>query len=98
MKLVIFISALMLTTQAQGWQFPKVGAEGAIEEMHQHEWLEKHKLAAVSHETKFSTGTNYRAIDGQNDVIIVSDARTGLPDEFIEIPNKPKMREIYNGR
>lgn len=106
MKLIFFIACLLaciVSGSAEAWQFPKVGAEGAIEEMHQHEWLEAHKgqiytnSALSIHVQNKYIETGVKPIDGAEDSIQISDARTGLPAEYIEIPKKP-MGERYAGR
>lgn len=98
MKLIIFTSALMLTTAAQGWQFPKVGAEGGIEEMRQMQWVKEHSLhASISVHIQGQCVHNcVRPIDGAEDSVQISDARTGLPDEFEErVAHINKMKERY---
>ena len=100
--LTFFIIILTcLAGNAHAWDLPKVGAEGAIEEMHQIQWVKDHapgrEYAGLPINIQGKCIHDCaRPIDGAEDSVQISRDRTSPPDEFeTRVANLDKRGERY---
>lgn len=90
MKLIFIIACLLACIVSDAGAHDLYSDNRTIEEVRMANLLHKHVSRPIL------AGNSIGAIDGRKPVIIISDARTGLPDEFEErVAHINKMKERY---
>ena len=98
---IITLILACLCSTSHAWPIERVGVEGVIQDTERAQWVKEHtpgrEYAGLSVHVQGKCVSNCaRPIDGREDSIEISDARTSMPEEYITIPAKPTQH--YSGR